>query len=589
MQLSKVSVQKYRSIDRQADFSVGDFTVLIGPNNQGKSNLLRAAVLAMEVVQAWAVLPPSLGSRRRLPLSLILRENRRQPVVLNRSHRRTVDYDWDRDFPLFARERQGAQKSTVVNLEFELDEAEQASFHAETAIRTNHRLPVRVSLNADGVTLAIPKQGKGQHGEKAPEIAKFISDRVALLHVPAVRPGAIALQIAEDILQARRRALARTTEYNRAIQKIRQLDQTAVDEVEKLLQRTMLRFLPEMADIQLAVRDLERSGRLEDILVNDGVSTSIYTKGDGVQSLAALALTLEWTQSTSKPDKRLIVAVEEPESHLHPGAIHELRDVLRGIAQNQQVIVTTHSQSLINRSQLAQNVIVSDRTAKPAPDLQTLRESLGVRLSDALTTADVVVICEGIHDSETLPLLVSELEPRIAEWITDGRLIFEAAGSGSKVHAQVLAARNALIEPIVVLDSDPAGQTDVRKLLSDNYLDQTRIVQLRRGHTKATELEDLFLLDCYIDALEETIEFSLSQKQRRVLERGHEAAWSERLEKILIESGVPDTSVLVRRAKARIQGDVHAALRAGRPVMREECSPLLERLADIIRRSLRTT
>ena len=46
MRLNRVSVRKYRSIDTAADFNVGDFTVLVGPNNQGKSNLLRAAVLA---------------------------------------------------------------------------------------------------------------------------------------------------------------------------------------------------------------------------------------------------------------------------------------------------------------------------------------------------------------------------------------------------------------------------------------------------------------------------------------------------------------------------------------------------------------
>ena len=55
MRLSRVSVRKYRSIDKAADFAVGDFTVLVGPNNQGKSNLLRAAVLAMEGVRNESV------------------------------------------------------------------------------------------------------------------------------------------------------------------------------------------------------------------------------------------------------------------------------------------------------------------------------------------------------------------------------------------------------------------------------------------------------------------------------------------------------------------------------------------------------
>lgn len=51
MRLSSVSVHKYRSIDETATFDVGDFTVLIGPNNQGKSNLLRATALAMQEIE----------------------------------------------------------------------------------------------------------------------------------------------------------------------------------------------------------------------------------------------------------------------------------------------------------------------------------------------------------------------------------------------------------------------------------------------------------------------------------------------------------------------------------------------------------
>ncbi|WP_167001010.1 AAA family ATPase [Mumia sp. ZJ430] len=588
MRLTKVSVQKYRSIDQQAQFNVGDFTVLVGPNNQGKSNLLRAAVLAMEVVEAWATAQPAGRAQGQLPTRFFSRQRFRFSGRQAARFGDAVGYDWDRDYPLFARDRRGAQRSTVVNLEFELDEQEQVDFKALTMIATNQRLPIRVTLNEESVSLAVPKQGKGQHGERAREIAGFISDRVALLHVPAVRPGAIALSIAEEILQSRRRALARTPEYREALEQVRQLDQAAVDDVQQLLFGTLRRFVPGTESISLQVRGLERSGGLEDIHIDDGVNTSISAKGDGIQSLVALALTLEWTNSTSHPDKQLIVAVEEPESHLHPGAIHELRDVLRGIAGSQQVIVTTHSQALINRSDLARNVIVSDRTAKPATSLSALREALGVRLSDALTAADVVVVCEGNHDTSLLPLLLSKWEPRIANWIADGRLMFESAGSGSKVHARVLAARSILVEPIVVLDSDPAGERDVQKLIADGYIDQTRIVQIRRASTRASELEDIFTLDAYLQAVEKIVGFSFSQRQRGILDRGHAKAWSDRLEDILTTAGVPDAKALVVASKTALQQAVRDKLSAGEPVVRPDCEDLLARLAELIRGSMRS-
>lgn len=588
MRLAKVSVQKYRSIDRQAEFSVGDFTVLVGPNNQGKSNLLRAAVLAMEVVEAWSSVPSAEGGRSQLPIRFFARPR-------FRSHGRplprlgdSVGYDWDRDFPLFARERRGTQKSTVVNLEFELSEQEQSEFRSATTVATNQRLPIRVTLGDEHVSLAVPKQGKGQHGEHAREIAQFISDRVALLHVPAVRPGAIALNIAEEILQSRRRRLSITPEYREAIAQIRKLDQAAVDDVQTLLLDTLKRFVPDMAGIDLQVRGLERSGSLDDILIDDGVSTSITMKGDGIQSLAALALTLEWTNSTSHPGKHLIVAVEEPESHLHPGAIHELRDVLRGIAASQQVIVTTHSQTLINRAQLGRNVIVSDRTAKPANSLASLREALGVRLSDALTAADVTVICEGLHDAGTLPLVLAQRESKVSAWIDEGRVMFESAGGGSKIYPRVLAARNILMEPIVVLDSDPAGARDAQKLIDDGYIDQTRIVQIRRDKTRASELEDLFTLESYIGSVESVVGVGLTQRQRGVLERGHDKAWSERLEDMLVSAGYPDARTLVTRCKTAVHVAVRERLTSGESVLRPGTEDLIDRLIELIRRSLRS-
>jgi len=238
-----------------------------------------------------------------------------------------------------------------------------------------------------------------------------------------------------------------------------------------VLQKTLTRFIPGTDSVQLEARSFSRASGLEDIFIDDGVLTPIAAKGDGIQSLVALALTMEWTQSTNHPDKQLIIAVEEPESHLHPGAVHELRQVLQSIAESQQVIVTTHSQALVNRRNLRQNVIVSERSATPAKSLDALRTALGVRLSDALAAAEVVVVSEGHLDEVLLPVLLIQREPAVREWLTEGRLIIESAGSGSKIYPRVLAARTILTQPIVVLDSDPAGKKDVDRLLVDGVIE----------------------------------------------------------------------------------------------------------------------
>ncbi len=589
MRLSRVSVRKYRSIDRAADFSVGDFTVLVGPNNQGKSNLLRAAVLAMEVIEGWSALPRGVHAGREVPIEMVLRGGNRAGWRHRRGGGgRDVGYNWEQDFPLFARERPGGQRSTVVHLDFELDSDEQLAFRDDTGVSINQKLPLEVSLKERTVTLSIPKQGRGPHKEKAREIAKFLTDRVTLLHIPAVRTGATALGIAEEILASRRRQLLRSPEYAEVLKQLEQLDQTVVADVESVLQETLTRFIPGTESVQLEARSFSRTSGLEDIFIDDGVLTPITAKGDGIQSLVALALTMEWTRSTNHPDRQLIIAVEEPESHLHPGAVHELRQVLQTIAESQQVIVTTHSQALVNRRNLQQNVIVSEHSASPAKSLDALRKALGVRLSDALAAAEVMVVTEGYLDEVLLPALLVQHEPEAEEWLSGGQLIVESAGSGSKIYARVLAARSILTHPIVVLDSDPAGKKDAERLLADGVIEQQSVVQVVRPDCRHSELEDLILQSVYLESLERTIAFSLNDRQKRKLDQGRDKAWSERLSELLTNAGVPDAEKLVKSSKYAVTQAAEDAVGRGDTVLRPGCEALLDRLVDLIRRNLHT-
>lgn len=589
MRLKRVSVRKYRSIDKAADFEVGDFTVLVGPNNQGKSNLLRAAVLAMEVIENWSALPGNVQAGREVPLDLVFHGRRRGSWRGRRGGAGTdVGYNWELDFPLFARERRGSQRSTVVHLDFELGSEEQSAFREETGISTNQKLPLEVSLKEKTVTLTIPKQGPGPHKEKAREIAKFLTDRVSLLHIPAVRTGTTAIEIAEEILASRRRQLLRSSEYAEVLEQLEQLDQMVVADVESVIQKTLTRFIPGTDSVKLEARAFLRTSGLDDILINDGVLTPIAAKGDGIQSLVALALTMEWTKSTNHPDKQLIIAVEEPESHLHPGAVHELRQVLQRIAESQQVIVTTHSQALVNRRNLRQNVIVSERSAQPAKTLDTLRTALGVRLSDALAAAEVSVVSEGFLDEILLPAILTQREPTVRDWCADERLIIESAGSGNKIYPRVLAARTILTRPIVVLDSDPAGKKDVDRLLADGVIDQTAVVQIVRPSCKHSELEDLLIQKSYLSALEARVGFEFTERQKRSLDLGRDKAWSERLTEILSNAGVPEVEKLVKSCKHDVVQAAKQAAERGDAVIRPECEGLLDRLISLIRNALHT-
>lgn len=54
MNLSAFSVTNYRSITGTSKIPLGDFAVLIGKNNEGKSNILRALAVSMKILTTHA-------------------------------------------------------------------------------------------------------------------------------------------------------------------------------------------------------------------------------------------------------------------------------------------------------------------------------------------------------------------------------------------------------------------------------------------------------------------------------------------------------------------------------------------------------
>ena len=55
MKLVKFSVTNFRSILKAHDIPISDTTVLVGKNNEGKSNLLKALSIAMNAISYHAM------------------------------------------------------------------------------------------------------------------------------------------------------------------------------------------------------------------------------------------------------------------------------------------------------------------------------------------------------------------------------------------------------------------------------------------------------------------------------------------------------------------------------------------------------
>ena len=139
-----------------------------------------------------------------------------------------------------------------------------------------------------------------------------------------------------------------------------------------------------------------------EVVIDDGIATSIRNKGDGIKSLVTLAI----LKDKRNMQGASIIAIEEPESHLHSGAIHSLVDVIQNMSENNQVIITTHNPLFVQQNKISSNIIVNNGTARIAKSIAEIRSVLGVLPSDNLRNARYILVVEGEDDKISLQKLL---------------------------------------------------------------------------------------------------------------------------------------------------------------------------------------
>jgi hypothetical protein len=223
-------------------------------------------------------------------------------------------------------------------------------------------------------------------------------------YVPSVRTADEASAVVGRLVATELRSLDEEPEYKAALETIRKLQEPILDEIADSVRETLAHFLPDVRGVKITLPEPRRqvaSAQAVQVMVDDGHSTSLGMKGDGVQSLAAVALLRKSAMERGR-SSTFVLAVEEPEAHLHPRAIRELRRVLTEIAAEQQVVVTTHSPLLADPLHIERNVIVESSRARAAHKISQVRDCLGVRLEDNLQSARLALVVEGASDTKIL-------------------------------------------------------------------------------------------------------------------------------------------------------------------------------------------
>lgn len=525
MKLINFSVTNYRSITAAHKISVSDTTVLIGKNNEGKSNVLHALQVAMELLQEHAR-EDSRGLRR------VYRDER-------------SPYHWSRDFPILLQERKGTNQ-TIFRLEFLLSDDEINDFKDNIGSNLNGSLPLEIRIGKDNEPdIQLKKTGKNTKtlSKKSGRIAHFIARRIYFNYIPAVRTDKEATEIISRMLSQELRILESEEKYIDALNVIKGLQQPILDELSNNLEAPLKEFLPTIEEVKIDIPDSgRRMGIRRDfnVIINDGTPTNLEYKGDGVKSLVALALLKNKRTHLGAS----IIAIEEPESHLHPGAIHQLNEIIHSLSESNQVIITTHNPLFVDRQDIRSNIIISKGKAIPAKNVNSIRELLGIKASDNLTHANFALVVEGAEDVVSLKAMLPHLSPKIGKLLKDNALVIEPIGGAGNLSYKLSLLKTSLCETHSLLDNDDSGRTAYEKAESESLINIESCTMINCSGMNDSEFEDCIDLSVYKEVILTKYGVDLSTRSFRTNKK-----WSDRIKATFTEQGKPWSNQLLSQVK----------------------------------------
>lgn len=461
MRITKARIKNFRGL-KDVELEFGPTTVLIGENNSGKSSVLDALRLCLR----------ELGPRRRVVFDNFdfhLKDGAAEPqsadpIEIEIGFSETAEGEWD-DALVGRLSRQkilqvdGAELNHVVlrvtctydqtNRDFAQDwaflnlEGKSLTAVSETALGTLQR-------EVDFYYLSALRDAARHFDAKGPFWRPFLRDSQLTEEKKA--------EVEKKLGEINDLVVASHTSFERAKERLGRVQDV----------------VPMAGGDMVTIEAVP--GRMFDMLakaqVHLGASTGaripVGKHGEGTQSLSVLMLFSAFLSTV--PNGSPVVALEEPEAHLHPSAVRALWDIL-GLIGGQKVI-STHSGDLLSevdvlhvrRLAKGENGI---RVFRVSPDLlsaeETRKFNYHIRRSRGeLLFARCWLLVEGESEAWVYPAAARALGMKLHR---DGVRIVEYSQSDVGLLAKVA---NSLGIPWLCVIDDDSGRCQYEPKVKDN-------------------------------------------------------------------------------------------------------------------------
>lgn len=530
MIIQSFSVKNFRSIKKTNELPFHDISILIGPNNEGKSNILIALVRTLKI----------LSNATNSSLRYDSRENK---IFIRKSfsfEKEKINYDWARDFPLEL-QKNNSKENTEFVINFSLNEKEIKLLKEPLGNKFTGNVMATLIFKREysfSVLLKIidPVSKKSFNFDAIRIITLFLSKNLSVQYINTIRTTDTATEVVNSLISNEMSLLEGKKEYTKLLKRFEKLRQPIYKKLSQSLTKNVSNFLPNVKKILVTERETLKKIIRESskIVVLDKVETDLELKGDGIKSLVAISI-IQYATNKNSSSKNLILAIEEPESHLHPEAIHRLKEVLNKISKKHQVIITTHSPILVSRSTLKKNLIVNNSKVSPAKNISEVRELLGVHVSDNLISANLVILTEGENDITILKKILTLKSTKIKLAIKKGTLVFDHLVGGANLKYKICQYKNLMCDIYSFLDNDESGRKSYKEARDNDLISDKEITFASLRSYKNSEIEDLIDPFLYKKLVFNNFGVNLEGK----IFKNNKKKWSDRVRDTFIGQGKP--------------------------------------------------
>lgn len=223
-------------------------------------------------------------------------------------------------------------------------------------------------------------------------------------------------------------------------------------------------------------------------------------RSDGFKQFISLILSLS-TLNESNFIKNNIILIDEPEVHLHPSGITYMRDELLKIAKNNFVLISTHSQFMIDTKNAERQFIVTKNKGETKivqvdentnfKEDSVLKNAFGLNLFKELLP-DKIIVVEGGDDRHFFNHCLGVYNFR--------NFAIKSAGGASKTLTFAGLLSNEEFNPYIILDSDKEGKDNKKKIIDTykQFYNNSNVMTLKEIFDTLPDnatIEDLYPLD----------------------------------------------------------------------------------------------